>query len=136
MNLPELRQRVEQEGYARQISESGPRVLTIHDLRLEQVDGLWRVCDTERGETLKIHVESADESAACAFWYERISGTMTFLSGFADRAPAERLQQALAAAGLQVWRNDIPQLGSSDPVYRIFVAGRDLVAAKRVAQDL
>ena len=137
MDLTELKSRLHNESYDHLGCESGPYLLAIFDFRVERVDGIWRVCDTERGEVVHTHLTTPDESVACDFWYSRISEKTLFLVGANDRGIIDRLEQELKAAGMKVWRNDIPQFnGPDDPFYRIFVAGADLLKAKRLIQGV
>jgi len=133
MTLQHLKARLQDQGYGPLIAENGPSLLSIYDLRIEQVDGGWRVCATERGEILETYLTTPDECQACRYWYDRIAGTMLHLATFKAAGEARSLQRALEAAGVKVWRNDIPSFnGPNDARYRIFTAGRDLHQARSI----
>ena len=133
MNFQHLKTCLQDQGYGPLIAENGPSLLSIYDLRIEQVGDTWRVCDTERGEILETFLTTRDESEACRYWYDRIAGTMLHLATFKAAGDARSLQHALEAAGVKVLRNDIPSFnGPNDARYRIFTAGRDLHRARSI----
>lgn len=127
MNFNELHKRLQAEGYDPHIWERGPSTLSFGEYRIEKVGDDWRVCSTERGEIIQEYLVTSDESAACTFFYENVSSMMWHFKTFLDHASADALERTLSDAGLQVWRNDIPQFnGPNDPRYRVFVVGSDL----------
>ena len=136
MNFQHLKEHLQEQGYGPLIAENGPKLLSIHDFRIEQLDDHWRVCDTERGEVLETHLTTRDENEACAFWYERIAGTMVHFATFKSAGEASSVERALVSAGVKVWRNDIPSFnGPNDARYRIFTAGRDLKRARSIMEQ-
>src|SRR5258708_2766225 len=98
MNLKQLKERLQDQGYGPLIAENGPRLLTIYDFRIEQVDDHWRVCDTERGEVLKTYLTTRSESEACDFWYDRIAGRMVHFATFKSAEEADSVERALVSA--------------------------------------
>ena len=93
MTFAELTARMVNEGYQHLLFERGPTLLAIYDFRIEisgKVPRTWRVCETERGQILKTYLETRDEAAACAFWYDRVSQMSLFLRGWPTRPQAER----------------------------------------------
>ncbi len=132
MNFNELDERLQAEGYGPHISERGPSSLSLGDYRIEEVGDNWRVCSTDRGKVTQEDLVTSDESAACTFFHENVSCMMWHFKTFLDRPSADALERTLSDAGLQVWRNDIPQFnGPNDPRYRVFVSGSDLHEANR-----
>ena len=136
MDFAGLKRRLQQEGYGPLIGEHGPHLLSIYDFRIEKAADGWSVCATERGEILETYLATPDEAAACAFWFDKIAGTMLHLATFENRQPADELERALTGVGIAVWRNDIPHFnGPNDSRYRVFVAGRDLQKARQLIED-
>jgi hypothetical protein len=140
MTFAELTERVDREGYGHLLFERGPSLLAIYDFRIELCrsgSGQWRVCDTERGQILNIHLETFDEAAACALWYERVCGMGLLLCKWPTADLAEQAEVALTNAGIASHRNDLPE----DPAFRgirfrNFVAGRDLLRGAEVLSAL
>jgi hypothetical protein len=134
MTLDQLEQQLLTEGYV--ISERGPRLLSVGDVRLDANHGSFVVGLTERGEMLQTYISTDDEDAACRCLHEQVAGRSWHLATFEDRARVEALGNALVAAGILVIRNDIAAFnGPNTPRYRIFVPGPALQQARRIALD-
>jgi hypothetical protein len=130
MTIDELFLHLQAEGYDLLVLRKATGV-SILDVDLDQHDGAFHVCVKERGLIVDTLFETRDEAAACAWYLEQVSLSQMHLATSADEAEARRQQAVLAAAGIPVRRNDIPNFnGPGDARYRLFVAGSDLKRAR------
>jgi hypothetical protein len=134
MNLDTLKKQLFAEGYGDLVHDLRPRGLMISDLHLKTTDGLFTVAWTERGEVTDLLHASKREEAACRCFYDVVSEQAWHFRTCRDAGEADALTMKLQYAGLNVRRNDIPNFnGPGDARYRIFLAGRDLQRAMRLA---
>lgn len=92
----------------------------------------WRVYYTERGNDAPPIYSSPDEAQACEFFFRHMT-TMRhdrLIGFFRVQSGAEALCRHLQAAGIAAWSDRIPYGGDDDPRFRVFVAGKDVVAAE------
>lgn len=106
---------------------------------LEQVNGVWQVYYSERGQRSAPIFETTDETAACAFYFDHIMQIQhRHLVGFFEsEARAVELMQRLAKAGLTAVRNDMPPLkAGTPPIKRVFVIGTEIFPVRQLYPTL
>lgn len=130
MDLPALQRHVATL-FGREDPAPGRNWESAGDLEIRAEGGRWTVCDTERGEVIECHIDTASEAEACACFLDLVNGRSSWLAGFTDAGEAEQMAEALQTAGIWHWRNDLPEMGIAER-YRIFVRGEDLPRARSV----
>lgn len=134
MRLDDLKEYLRADGYGALISASGAWGLEIGDFRIQrEADGIV-VAWTERGNITSTVLATRDEAEACRCFIDTVGTLKLHFGTFRNRAEADALTALLRGAGIDVWRNDIPNFnGPGDARYRIFVDGRDQKRAAEVA---
>ena len=105
-------------------------------LCLLQRGALWVIVFRERGEDSRPFFASDSEEAACQEFCARVlKDPMTRMHAvglYADDESAREMEARLRGIGVEPIRNDIAAYrGPNDPLYRVFVFGTDIFAARR-----
>jgi hypothetical protein len=106
---------------------------------LQNQNGTWRVFYTERGKDDPPIYESADEEAACKFYFEYITTRIRhdhLVGFFREEGNVQALHESLARNGIPSHRDKIPYGGWADPRYRVFVVGKDIFRVKEMFGEI
>lgn len=101
---------------------------------LDKKGDQWAVFYAERGHDSEPIFTSADEAAACEFFYQTILKIQHWhlVGFFQQESQAISLEEKLKSLGIQPVRNDIPAYqAANDPRYRVFVVGKDIFAVRK-----
>lgn len=133
MNIQELERRLVEEGCSTSNYSIGYRDSDVFCLM--NIDGVWKVFYTERGQDQASIFESPSEEAACEFFFkyqtERIRHHH-IVGYFKSKERFIALDRQLKSHGLVTWHNHIPYHGWEDPRFRIFVFGKDIFKAQEL----
>lgn len=132
MNIRELEQRLIEEGCNRGSFAIGARGSASDAYCLTRNGREWQVYYTERGVNQAPIYTSADEAQACRYFYDfMMSIPHNHCVGvFLSRALAEELQAKLEGLGLHPFQNNIPVPVLKEPLYRVWVSGKEIFVVK------
>jgi len=135
MNIDELAERLNEEGFNSQFYCIGPGWRRLGDgFALERVGGSFEWFYVERGQRGQAEKVFAAEEEACEFVYEVLSkdkwAQSHMIGMFQSESEAADLVRALSLEGIRSETDRIPYGGSNDPRFRVFVYGRDVFKLK------
>ena len=136
MNIEELNERLEEEGYNSQFYCIGPGWRRLGDgFALDKVGDSFEWFYVERGQRGRAEKVFASEEEACQFAYETLSkddwARSHMIGMFESAAEAAELAQELSREGIRSKTDRIPYGGPDDPRFRVFVYGRDVFKVKK-----
>jgi len=138
MLIPELGQRLQQEGCNSSFYAIGSPGLASDAYCLTRHRGEWRVFYTERGCDQPPIFESRSEEEACEFFYKFI---MRFrhdhcIGFFRSKAETDALCEKLREHGVPFHQDTIPYGGPKDIRHRVFVVGKVVFKARELLGEL
>ena len=138
MNIEELNERLEEEGFNSQFYCIGPGWCRLGDgFALDRVGDSFEWFYVERGQRGRAEKVFASEEEACQFVYETLSkddwARSHMIGMFESAAEAAELAQELSREGIWSKTDRIPYGGPDDPRFRVFVYGRDVFKVKKAA---
>lgn len=134
MNIRELEQRLLEEGCNPAMFAIGSRG-SASDAHCLIHDGQeWRVYYTERGVDQAPLFGTTNEAEACKYFFDFM---MKFrhdhcVGTFDSRAAADELYDNLARHGLKPFRDVIPVPVMPQPIYRVWVSGKEIFAVETI----
>jgi hypothetical protein len=128
MDLDELRQKLEEEGYSpwnyALESRGSDAYCLMHD------GCRWNVFYSERGIDSDPIFVSKSESEACEFFLQHLckQANWHLIAAFPSELEAKAFEREVTRLGATPIRNDLPESILGLPQFRVFVAGRDIHA--------
>lgn len=138
MLVPELEQRLQQEGCSPSNYSVCSRGFASDVFCLARYQGGWRVFYTERGNDQPPIFESTSEEEACEFYFRFVMRIRHdhCVGFFRSKAETDALCEKLRAHGIPFHQDTIPYGGPQDPRYRVFVVGKFIFDARSLLGKL
>lgn len=105
---------------------------------LDKKGSKWTIFYTERGCNSKPNFESENEEEACEYFFALVTKQQHWhiVGCFNCEQDAINLGKELFSIGVKPIRNDAPPVRNGEgPVYRIFVAGKDIFTVREHKVD-
>lgn len=134
MNIQQLTEKLAEEGCNPNYYALGVRGSASDAYCLVQVDGVWQVFYTEWGVDQAAMFTSADEAAACAWFYDLMMGMRHdhLVGFFRSEKSATALQATLQQHNIPFFQDSIPYTSPDDRRYRVFVTGKAIFPAREL----
>lgn len=134
MNIQKLTEKLAEEGCNPSYYALGVRGAASDAYCLVRVDGVWQVFYTERGVDQAPMFVSADEAAACAWFYDLMMGMRHdhLVGFFRSEKSATALQATLQQHNIPFFQDSIPYTSPDDRRYRVFVTGKAIFPAREL----
>jgi len=134
MNISELEKRLYEEGCNPNSYAIGKRGSASDAYCLTHNGQEWQVYYTERGSDDAPEYTSKSEEEACEYFFHLI---MKFrhdhcVGSFVSKSAANQYHVKLASHGLHPFWNNIPYPVLKQPLYRVWVSGKEIFAVEKI----